>query len=93
MISTDFSAEFNFDYKSLIKTSPDLKELILTKIVQFCRNFEDERLNNHALRKPMEGKWSFSITNDVRIVYLWTGKNNVRFLAIGGHGKVYGKKS
>jgi len=39
----------------------------------------------------MRGKFSFSITGDVRIVYEWLGRNEVRFLAIGGHRKVYGK--
>ena len=37
----------------------------------------------------MKGKFAFSITNDIRIIYEWLGKNTVRFLAIGGHKKVY----
>ncbi len=37
----------------------------------------------------MKGKFAFSITGDMRIIYEWLGKNTVRFLAIGGHKKVY----
>lgn len=57
----------------------------------FIVNTEDTRLRSHALRKRMKGKFAFSITSDVRIVYEWLGKNTVRFLAIGGHKKVYAK--
>ncbi len=41
----------------------------------------------------MKGKWAFSITDDIRIVYEWKTKNVVRFLAIGGHEKVYGRNN
>jgi len=39
----------------------------------------------------MKGKWAFSVTDDIRIVYEWLGKTTVRFLAIGRHSKVYKK--
>ncbi|KKU92239.1 MAG: hypothetical protein UY21_C0003G0015 [Microgenomates group bacterium GW2011_GWA1_48_10] len=40
----------------------------------------------------MKGKWAFSVTSDIRTIYIWVGKNTVSFLAIGSHKKVYGKK-
>jgi len=40
----------------------------------------------------MKGKFAFSITDDIRIVYEWLGKSTVRFLAIGEHEKVYTSK-
>jgi mRNA-degrading endonuclease YafQ of YafQ-DinJ toxin-antitoxin module len=57
------------------------------------RNPDDTRLDRHPLTKKMGGKWAFSITDDIRIVYEWLGKNTVRFLAIGKHRKVYFRKS
>jgi mRNA-degrading endonuclease YafQ of YafQ-DinJ toxin-antitoxin module len=39
----------------------------------------------------MKGKWAFSITDDIRIIYEWKDKNVVRFLAIGTHPEVYRK--
>ena len=41
----------------------------------------------------MAEKWAFSITDDIRIVYEWLNKNTVRFLAIGGHNRVYKRKA
>jgi len=32
-----------------------------------------------------------SVDEDVRVVFEWLGKRAVRFLAIGGHGRVYKK--
>ncbi|MBI2086543.1 hypothetical protein HYT74_04330 [Candidatus Daviesbacteria bacterium] len=57
------------------------------------KNPQDTRLKNHSLTGRMIGKWAFSITGDIRIVYEWLGKTAVRFLAIGGHKKVYRRKS
>jgi len=37
----------------------------------------------------MKGKWAFSITDDIRVIYKWTGKNEVCLLDIGGHLQVY----
>lgn len=68
---------------------PDLYLLILQKVKLFVNKPNDTRLDNHALRKRMKGKYAFSITDDIRIVYEWIGKKTVRFLAIGGHNKVY----
>lgn len=60
-------------------------------IVIFQKNPSDTRLENHKLTRKLEGKWAFSITPDVRIVYEWQGKNVVRFLAIGTHYEVYNR--
>jgi mRNA-degrading endonuclease YafQ of YafQ-DinJ toxin-antitoxin module len=50
------------------------------------------RLSNHALTKSMKGKWAFSITDDIRIIYEKIGPQTIRFLAIGKHTEVYGNK-
>jgi mRNA-degrading endonuclease YafQ of YafQ-DinJ toxin-antitoxin module len=76
----------------LLEKKPELAEEIDNRVDWFKRNPNDTRLRNHELIKRMKGKWAFSIDGDVRIVYRWKGKNEVEFLAIGGHGKVYGKK-
>lgn len=41
----------------------------------------------------MEGKCAFSITEDIRIIYVWLGDNTARFLDIGSHDTVYKKFS
>lgn len=88
MIKINYSGR----YKTMLKdqiSDEELADLISAKIKLFQNNPEDTRLDNHALRKSMEGKWAFGITGSIRIVYEWTGTNTVRFLAIGRHEDVY----
>lgn len=61
------------------------------RIKIFERKPNDTPLHNHVLKRKMKGKWAFSVTGDIRIVYEWKSKTVVRFLAIGGHKKVYKK--
>lgn len=72
--------------------NPELELEVNQRVRWFQSNPDDTRLDNHLLTKRMEGKWAFSITDDIRIVYEWLGKTTVRFLAIGKHRKVYSKK-
>jgi len=64
----------------------DLAEL---QIKRFQKNPKDTRLKVHPLKRRMRGKWAFSVDEDIRVVFEPLGKNMVRFLAIGGHPKVY----
>lgn len=90
MIKIKRTGKFDQMLKDLAE---DKKLLDLTeeKILLFAKNPTDTRLENHPLKRRLKGKWAFSVTDDVRIVYEWQGKNTVRFLAIGGHEKVYKK--
>jgi len=91
MIRYRASEKYYRNLKKLLEESPELGEEIERCIGWFSKNPDDTRLVNHRLRKRMQGRWAFSITGDIRIVYRWIGKNEVRFLAIGGHKKVYGE--
>lgn len=92
MIKIDFSGRFRIMYEELVEKEIDLKQVIFHRIELFRKNPQDTRLANHALTKHLKGNYAFSIDDDVRIVYEWKGKNNVRFLAIGIHRKVYFRK-
>lgn len=91
MIRYQASESYYQNLKELLQESPELSEIIDLHIKWFNNNPDDTRLANHELHKHMSGKWAFSITDDIRIIYKWLGKNEVRFLAIGGHPKVYKK--
>lgn len=92
MIKIKRAGEFNQLLDELYIDNPELELEVSQRVHWFRGNPDDTRLNNHALTKKMEGKWAFSITDDLRIVYQWLGKTTVRFLAIGGHGRVYKRK-
>lgn len=89
MIKIRVSGRFDLDYKRLILSEPELKEVVWTKIKIFRKRPSDSRLRNHPLKGKLKGKWAFSITDNIRIVYEWKSKNIVRFLAIGKHEGVY----
>lgn len=91
MLKIRLDGNFHLSYKEFIDEYPFLNEEVEQRIGWFKKNSEDSRLKNHALRKRMKGKFAFSITRDIRIVYEWIGKKTVRFLAIGGHNKVYNR--
>lgn len=84
--------EFELQLEQLgYNNGDEITHLVDQKIKLFQKNPHDTRLRNHALTKRMKGKFAFSITGDIRIIYVWLGKSTVRFLAIGGHKKVYGR--
>lgn len=91
MVNVKCTGNYYLDLQQLLFTQPQLKQKIDNAVILFLKNPDDTRVLNHVLKDRIEDKWAFSITNDVRIVYEWMGKNTVRFLAIGGHNKVYKK--
>lgn len=48
----------------------------------------DSILHNHKLAGDKSGFWAFSITGDVRVVYLKEG-DDVLLYDIGSHNQVY----
>ena len=92
MVKVKLSAKFDLNYKELVNSNSELELVIWDRIVIFRNKPSDTRLRNHKLKGKLNGKWAFSITDDIRIVYEWKARNVARFLAIGGHIKVYSKK-
>lgn len=91
MMHIKFSGRFDTNYRELVGKDAQLRDLIADRIHFFKKNPTDTRLQNHALKRRMEGKWAFSITSDIRIIYTLIDKHTARFLAIGPHKQVYTK--
>lgn len=89
MVRIVLGKKFNFQYLLLTKDNPGIKTEVEKRILWFRKNPLDTRLDGHALKKRMKGKFAFAIDEDVRIVYEWSGKTTARFLAIGEHIQVY----
>ena len=93
MVKIEQSGKFSQLLDEICFENPELEIEINERTRWFQKNPNDSRLDNHPLTKRMIDKWSFSITDDTRIVYEWLGKSTVRFLAIGTHKKVYKRRS
>ena len=91
MIKVKTTGEFDKKLENLSLDNKEIERIVSEKMELFRNNPQDTRLRNHALKKRMKGRWAFSITLDIRIVYEWLGENTVRFLTIGNHKDVYGK--
>lgn len=89
MIRIKYAGVFVEMFEDFRREYPELGEKAKQRIKWFRKNPDDTRLVNHPLRKQFEGKWAFSINEDIRVVYEWIGKTTVRFLAIGPHRLVY----
>lgn len=91
MIHIKRSGEFNTMLKELTVKKPTFSSLVKIKIKLFINKPDDTRLRNHKLIGRMKGKFAFSITSDIRIIYEWKSKKVARFLTIGTHPNVYKK--
>lgn len=81
------TARFVKNYKQRIRTT-QLKKAVVDAIHRFCEDRSAVELRDHELRHSMKKLRSFSVTDDVRIIYLPT-KQGVIFLDIGTHQQVY----
>lgn len=91
MVKVKRSGKFDIQLRELSLRDLELNKLIEKRVLLFMNNPGDTRLDNHPLTKRMSGKWAFSVTDDIRIVYEWLSKTTVRFKEIGTHKEVYTK--
>ena len=75
--------------KEMIQDDPHIVVEVERAILLFNKNVSDSRLDVHPLRGKLKGKYSFSVTSDIRIIFTYIGKNHIRFLAVGPHQVVY----
>ena len=92
MVKIETTGKFVQQFNELRFEDPELEAEINKRIHWFQKNPRDTRLKDHRLSKRMAGKRAFSITSDVRLVYECLSETSVRFLAIGGHKRVYKRK-
>lgn len=93
MLKIEPTGNYEQMLQSLTEGNEELVEVIQQRAKLFQRNPNDTRLDNHELHGRMEGRFAFTMTEDIRVVYRWIGKTTVRFLAIGTHETVYKKSS
>lgn len=80
---------FKKAYKVRIASNQKLAHQTEQKIILFKRDPRNPILKDHRLAGAKRGLRGFSITGDIRIVYLPVSKDEVIFLDIGSHNQVY----
>jgi addiction module RelE/StbE family toxin len=85
----DLHRSFVKCYVKRISKNPKLVAQYEARVALFMQGIRDTPINDHPLTGTMSGKRAFSITADIRVVYVETNDAFV-FIDIGTHAQVYG---
>jgi len=80
---------FEKSYKNRVASNKKLVYQTEERIALFQSNHKNPILRDHPLTGAKRRLRAFSITGDIRIVYLPISKDEVIFLDIGSHNQVY----
>ena len=81
--------DFKKSYKKRISNNPKLVLKAAQRINLFQENSDDPILRDHQLKGSKNNLRAFSITGDIRIVYLEISEEHIILLDIGTHNQVY----
>lgn len=85
-MTIDFHKDFIKNFKKL---PPKTKKKFQDRLILFEEDEFNETLNNHALKGIWLGYRSINVTGDIRAIYKKSSEN-VLFVAIGSHSRLYG---
>ncbi|MBS1485953.1 MAG: type II toxin-antitoxin system YafQ family toxin [Bacteroidetes bacterium] len=88
-MSIAYSQHFLKIFKKRLKGNKSHLELFLSEVELFKIDPFHPSLNTHKLTGTLQGYWSFSIDDDLRVVFYFSTKNKVVFADIGTHDEVY----
>lgn len=75
-------------FKTRIAKNSKLRTHYETRVAMFVDGHRATPINDHALTGGLAGRRAFSITADVRVIYIETA-DKIIFLDIGTHNQVY----
>ncbi len=81
--------DFKKSYKKRISNKPRLASKTKERIKLFQDDPNDPVLRSHQLKGAKKNLKAFSVTGNIRIVYLRISENHVVLLDIGSHNQVY----
>ncbi len=82
------SKKFEKHFLRRIKTNQSLVKRFESRVVSFIQDPNDPILRNHQLTGGKKEMYAFSITGDIRVLYVIIG-DEVWFVDIGTHNQVY----
>lgn len=84
----NYHKEFLKNYKKRIKPYPKLATQFKKQLKRFIQNPKEPSLHDHKLIGKKKSFRAFSVTGDIRIVYL-IESNEIWLYDIGSHNQVY----
>lgn len=86
MLKALYHKDFKKDYKKLPR---NMRERFAERFLMFLKNPAEPSLRDHPLVGELSGKRAFSVSGDIRVVYLFLDDKTVFLLRIGTHNQVY----
>ena len=88
MINIEITKQFKKQVSLLTKKN---KQKLFDTLKVFCVNPYDQLLKTHPLKGNLSGLYSFSVTGDIRIHFLWKNKKKtaVLLLQVETHSQLY----
>lgn len=71
--------------RQLQKLPPALQQEVKERLALFRENQRNPMLHTHKLKGALEGRWSFSVNYQYRVVFAFETKTSVVLLAVGDH--------
>ena len=84
-----FDKRFKKNFKSRILPHKKLLKKYEDRLEKFIQDKNNAILKDHQLIGTLKGTRSFSITGDIRVIYVLRNPNEAIFLDIGTHNQVY----
>ena len=81
------SKDFVKQYKKL---PAKVQEQFNQRLVLWLENPNHPLLRNHPLVGRYQGYWSFNVSGDVRVIYIYLESTVVELSLIGTHSQLYG---
>ena len=85
----ELSSSFKKSFKKIASKRPELAIITLEKILLFSVDPYSHSLKFHKLKGKLEGLWSFSVENDLRILVDMIKDDTAQLVMIGTHDEVY----
>lgn len=89
-MDVSFSSSFKKAFEKRVK-STETKTEFWIRVELFVNDPFDPRLRTHKLSGKLKNLWSFTIENDVRVVFFFTDDKPKKavFVDLGSHNEVY----
>ncbi|MDR4509010.1 MAG: type II toxin-antitoxin system mRNA interferase toxin, RelE/StbE family [Candidatus Brocadiaceae bacterium] len=89
MLKISFSSSFKRAFKKKIKGKQNIENKFWEKVNIFINDPYNTQLRTHKLSGKLEELWSFTVEYDVRVIFYFSEKDKVVFVAVGKHDEVY----
>lgn len=84
-----YSSRFRKNFNKRIPPGPPLEKRFAQRLALFLKDKNNPILKDHKLIGKSQSFRAFSITGDIRVIYIEESKDAVTFIDIGTHNQVY----